>query len=92
MKRLFYLLIIVSVVVVSALPAGAIFNPSPPPPDPGPGGYTCVTNCTECHYSCSPNQNCVWFCADTSGNGGCGCEFSGDHAEYCADAGTCTYE
>jgi hypothetical protein len=58
----------------------------------GGGGYTCVTNCTECHYSCSPNNNCVWFCANAPRDGGCGCEFSGDHAQDCGDAGSCTYE
>lgn len=83
--------------LMAATPAYAgACGPNPCQQDPGGGGDggggTCVTNCTECRYSCSPNGNCVWFCGDTSGNGGCGCEFSGDHAEDCGDAGSCTFE
>ena len=73
---------------------GGPCQPIPPAGDGGGGGGggTCVTNCMECHYSCSENGNCVWSCADTSGNGGCGCEFSGDHAQDCGEVGSCTYE
>ncbi len=64
------------------------------PPDPGGwggGGITCVTNCTMCDVWCHPNGNCAPICFYSGGDGGCGCEYSGNQAEICGDIGSCTY-
>jgi hypothetical protein len=97
--RLLFACLALGALLIAATPAsasaacGGPCQQLPPPEGGGGGGDgTCVTNCTECHYSCSENGNCVWSCADTSGNGGCGCEFSGDHAQDCGEVGSCTYE